>query len=202
VHDNDWDKRDSDSPVEKYEMRYHWIDRYKVQKDNFGGFFVRDQNSKVFPTAHPPITDGFGTWTVTVPTGARDSNEKLPAVPVKDAICQQETAEILASSAGKNHPATPEYCQATKGESLVYGSASGVLSFSDFVYIFDFCPTGLRGGRDYRVWFSPIDMHGRVAMCPFLCDNTATTFLRSHFYICFDLLLLSSGLGFRIRVQG
>jgi hypothetical protein len=184
LYDTDWHLRDSDSPFENYEMRYHWMTR----SNTFGNYIVRDQNSKVFPTAHPPITDGFGTWTVTVSTDARDSDGVLPSVPVSNVICQQEAVtKILASASGENHPSIST-CPAANDKSMVYGTPIGVLSFNDFVYTFDFCPAGLRGDRDYRVWFSPIDKEGNITKCPFLCDATSSYRVRSISTPAIDLL--------------
>jgi hypothetical protein len=153
------------------------------RNSTFGDFFVRDSRSPVFPTNSPPITDGFGTWTVTVSTEER-VDEILPAVPSVDAICQQNTVEILGTGSREK---SSQYCFAKDNESLVYGRATGGLNSADFVYIFDFCPTGLRGGRDYLVWFSPIDTQGRFANCPFPCHPDAPYYGRSffvHIYFC------------------
>jgi len=175
LYDTNWELRDA--PLEKYEMRYSWNTKSTDRFNNFGDFIVRDQTSKVFPTNSPPITDGFGTWTVTASTAERDEFGSLPDVPAEYAICQQESALILGGTGG---PRNPNYCQATNDESLVYGTPIGALAAADFAYIFDFCTTGLRGGRDYRVWFSPIDTRGRVPDCPFLCDPLAPTFVRTN----------------------
>jgi len=153
-------------------MRYYW----KKFDGTFGDFFVRDSSSGVFPKNSPPITDGFGTWTVTVSTEQRDADGKLPAVPAADAICQQDAINILGTGLREK---SSLYCNAVD-QSLIYGKASGGLAAADFAYIFDFCPTGLRGGRDYVVFFSPIDTQQRFAECPFRCDSTAQGFVRTN----------------------
>jgi len=151
-------------------MRYYW----RNQDGSFGDFFVRDSSSQVFPQNSPPITDGFGTWTVTVSTEERDVDGKLPPVPAAHAICQQDAITILGTGAREK---STLYCNGAS-ESLVYGRASGALAGTDFTYIFDFCPTGLRGGRDYVVFFSPIDTQQRFAECPYRCDSDAEGFAR------------------------
>jgi hypothetical protein len=155
-------------------MRYYW--KNKDVDGTFGNFFVRDSTSSVFPTNHPPIIDGFGTWTVTVFTEDRDDGGKLPPVPIENAICQQNAAAILGTG---TRVTSTLYCN-TVDLGLVYGRATGALSSADLSYTFSFCSTGLRlrGGRDYVVFFSPIDTQQRFAECPFRCDPTAPGFAK------------------------
>ncbi len=111
---------------------------------------------------------------MTVSTELRDADGKLPAVPAAHAICQQDAITILGTGAREK---SSLYCNGAS-ESLVYGRASGGLANTDLAYIFDFCPTGLRGGRDYVVFFSPIDTQQRFAECPYRCDSDAEGFIR------------------------
>lgn len=162
-----------------YNVRLSWEDAF----GDFRGFKVRNENGLSFPkgfmgdNAHPPILDGFGTFKLGVALDRGGAGALggafLPPVPVEDTICQQDFATI-----GRNDqfPNDPVVC--TEGDSSfrIYGQGIGPLLVNDFVYIWDMCSWGLRGGRTYSVWFSPYFQDGSYARCPFKCDTSANSY--------------------------
>jgi len=183
VYDADWEDRESQ--IAHYLTMMSW--RYNDADLSFGGFLPRDESSPVFPNGirpHPPLIDGFGTYKITVGQGRGylGIDSILNPVPDEYLICQNNFQQYVAGAGVESiddwiedcATSTDCTCNAENDELQVYGPA---FDFKDFAQQFDFCATGLRGGRGYLSWYSPTFNDGSFPHCPVQCDSTSDTYV-------------------------